>query len=47
VALPLAHVAGMPVEETLGAALPVLAAVGTLALARVRAAVARHRGTNR
>jgi hypothetical protein len=37
----------MPVEETLGAALPVLAAVGTLALARVRAAVARHRGTNR
>jgi hypothetical protein len=43
VSLPLAHVAGIPAEETLPAPVPALAAFGALAVGRIRAACGRLR----
>ena len=39
----LAHIAGLPLEETLAALVPAAAAAGALVAARLRLAVARRR----
>jgi hypothetical protein len=43
IALPLAHVAGLPVEETIGAFGPALLMAVGIAWARLRATVARRK----